>query len=169
MTTPNSLPADGNLKVVWVPTIADTAAPSAAILNGATSIDLSCYLTADGYSPGGDEASITDDRLCSRQTFERPGRSSDTLDLMYVYQAQAAAAAADNKAFDTLKHLTTGYIVTRWGKDYALPFIATDKVDVLPAQCGKQMKSAPEANSILKVAQKVFVTSTMKRDAAVVA
>ena len=168
MTTPNSLPADGNLKVVWVPVIADTSAPSAAVLNGATSIDLSCYLTADGYAPGGDEQAITDDRLCSRQTFERPGRSSDSLELMYVYQAQVAAGT-DNKAFDTLKHLTNGYIVTRWGKDYATAFIATDKVDVLPVQLGKQMKAAPEANSILKISQRSFVTGTMKRDVAVVA
>lgn len=168
MTTP-SLPSDGNLKVVWVPAIADPAAPSAAVLNAATSIDLSCYLTADGFTTGGDEEGITDDRLCSRQTFERPGRFSDTLELMYVYLPQSAANATDNKAFDTLKHLTNGFIVTRWGKDYASAFIATDKVDVIPVQMGRQMKAAPEANSVLKVAQRTFVTGVVRKDVAVVA
>ena len=168
MPDPISLPADGNLKVMWVPNIADVALPSAAVLNGVTSIDLSCYLTADGFTPGGDEQAITDDRLCSRQTFERPGRFSDTLELMYVYQPQALAAT-DNEAFNTLKHLTTGFVVTRWGKDYALPFAAADQVDVIPVQLGRQMKAAPEANSVLKVSQRTFITGTVKKDVAVVA
>lgn len=168
MTTPapTSVLADGNLKVTWVPAIADPGAPSAAVLNGASSIDLSSYLTADGFSPGGDEEAVTDDRLSSRQTFERPGRFSDTLELMYVYQAQGTPT--DNKAFETLKHLTTGFVVTRWGKDFAGAYAAGDKVDVIPVQLGRQMKQPPEANSILKVSQGAFVTGTVRKDVAVV-
>ena len=38
-----------------------------------------------------------------------------------------------------------------------------------PVTCGIQRKQAPEANSSLKVAQKMFVTGPVERDVAVVA
>lgn len=167
MTTPASIQSDGNLRVTWVPAIVNTAAPTLAELNAAGSVDLSYYLTPDGYNTGGDEASVIDDRLASTQTYERPGRTSETLDLMYVYRAQEPAAAT-NKAFSTLVPLTIGFIVSRWGLDADTAFAAAQRVDVLPVQCGVQRKAAPEMNSILKISQKVFVTGEMKRDVAIV-
>lgn len=164
MALPKSVPADGNLKVVFVPAIAVPTAPSAAILNGATAVDLSCYLTPDGFSPGGDEAVINDDRLCSTQTFEQPGRFSDTLDIVYVF-----GDAVDNEAYETLTHLATGFVVTRWGKPYETVFAVADIVDVYPVTAGKQNKQPPEANSVLKTGQKLFVTGSVERDVAVVA
>jgi len=168
MAEPVSNLADGMLKVLHVPAIANPASPTVAELTAGTVLDVSCYLTADGYTPGGDEATVTDDRLCSVQTFQRPGRHTDTLALRYVYRAQDAAGT-DNKAFHTLKHLVTGYIVTRWGQDFEDAIAATDVVDVMPVQYGKQMKQAPEANSVLKISQTVFVTGAMQRDVAVAA
>lgn len=168
MTTPVSNLADGNVKVTFVPTLTSTTAPSAAELNGGTAVDLSCYLTADGYAPGVDESVITDDRLCSTQTFEKPGRYSDSLEMTYVFRQQDASGT-DNKAFHTLAHLTTGYIVVRWGATYSDAFAATDVVDVIPVQAGIQRKQPPEANSVLKIMQKMFITNTVERDAVVAA
>lgn len=179
MTTPGSLPSDGNLKVTWVPAIANPAAPTAAELNASSTIDMTCYLTADGWSPGTDEAVITDDRLCSRQTFEKPGRYTDTLSTTYVFRGQGGSAA-DNRAFTTLKHLTKGFYVTRWGKAYedaytadvaattTSPAIPADIVDVIPAQLGIQTKQPPEANSVDRLTQRVFVTGPVRRDVKVV-
>lgn len=168
MTEPVSNPADGMLKVVYVSTIANPAAPTVAELNAGTAVDLSCYLTADGYTPGTEEASITDDRLCSRQTYERPGRFSDTLEIGYVFRAQDPAGT-DNKAFHTLQHLVEGYIVERWGVDYEDPFAAGDVVDVKPIAAGAQRKQKPEANSVLKIMQKLFIKGAVERDAVVTA
>jgi hypothetical protein len=168
MTVPTSNLADGNLKVAWVPAIANTSAPTVAELTAAGVVDLSSYLTADGFTPGGDEATVTDDRLSSTQTFERPGRHTDTLNLMYVYRQQEPGSAT-NKAFATLKRLTTGFIVSRWGADFDTAFAAGQIVDVMPAQCGKQMKQPPEANSVLKVGQRLFITGEMQRDVTVAA
>lgn len=175
MTTPISVLGDGNVKVSWVTAIANTTAPTAAELNAASSVDLSCYLTADGLTTGTDEQAVTDDRLCSTQTFEKPGRFSDTLELMYVYQPQLPSAA-DNKAFFTLVHLTTGFIVIRWGKAYAGAFTASvttpaapaDQVNVEPATCGVQREQPPEANSVLKIAQKIWISGQVRRNVAVV-
>lgn len=162
MALPKSVPADGNLKVAWVPTIADTAAPTATELTGASTIDLSCYLTPDGFTPGGDEQVVADDRLCSTQSFEQPGRFTDTLDVIYVH-----GDTDDNAAYETLKHHTSGYIVARWAKPYDAAFASADVVDVYPVTCGKQNKQPPEANSVLRCAQKLFVTGAVQRDVAV--
>lgn len=166
MPEPTSVFADGNVKIAWVPTIANPAAPTATELNAG--FDLSCYLTADGYTPGGDTATVTDDRLCSRQTFSKPGRRSETLTIGYVYQGQEDAAA-DNEAFDTLKNLTTGYFVERWGADYEPDFATGDIVNVKPAQLDEQMEAPPEANSVLRINQNVFITGEVQRGVAVVA
>lgn len=167
MTSPVSILGDGNVKVSWVTTIANTAAPTIVELNATSSIDLSCYLTADGLTTGTDEQAVTDDRLCSVQSFEKPGRFSDTLELMYVYQPQVPAAT-DNKAFFTLVHLTSGFIAIRWGKAYAGVFVAADRVNIMPSTCGVQREQPPEANSVLKIAQKIWVSGAVKRNVAAV-
>lgn len=165
---PTSIPADGSVKVLWVPTIADTSAPTVDELTAAEVVDLSCYLTDDGWQPNTDEQVSTDNRLCSRQTFERIGRWTDQLDLVYVYQGQSPDAT-DNKAQSTLRHRETGYVVSRWGADYEDPIEADDVVDVAPAECGVQRKQPPEANGRLRMMQKIFIRNTVQRDVAVVA
>ena len=163
---PQSLPADGNLKVVWVPALADPSAPTVAELTAAAAIDLTCFLTGDGYDHGIEQAASTDDRLCSRQTFEQPGSITDSLSLTYVFRAQAAATA--DRAYGTLKPDILGFVIARWGKAFELPPVAGDVVDVLPTACGVQMKQKPERNARLKAMQKMFVTDTVRRDVKVV-
>jgi hypothetical protein len=153
-----STPADGNVKIVFVPSLADPAAPTVAELTGAGVIDLSCYLTADGWTPGLDEQVVTDDRLCSVQTFEQPGRSSRTLSIKYV---ENPGSSTDNKAFDTLAPGTAGFLVERRGTAQATAFAAADVVNVWPIKAGQYDPQPPEANSVLKVSQKAFITGTV--------
>ena len=159
-----STPADGNVKIVFVPTLADPAAPKATELAGAGVIDLSCYLTSDGWTPGLDEQVISDDRLCSTQTFEQPGRSSRNLGIKYV---ENPGSATDNQAFDTLTPGTSGFLVERRGKSKDAAFAAADSVNTWPGTAGQYDPQPPEANSVLKVAQKWFVTGTVHIGAAV--
>jgi|SRR5690554_9697 len=164
---PRSIPADGSVKVLWVPEIADLLAPTVAELTASEVIDLSCYLADDGWQPSTDEQVSTDDRLCSRQTYERVGRHTEQLDIVYVYQGQDLSAA-DNKAFATLRYREHGYIVSRWGADYEIPIASGDLVDIIPAECGRQRKQAPEANGRLRIQQKIFIRGTLHQDVAVV-
>ena len=62
-----STPADGNIKTVLVPTVANLAAPTKAEATAATAIDISCYLTAGGFALTVDQATITDERECDTQ------------------------------------------------------------------------------------------------------
>ena len=159
-----STPADGNVKVAFVPTLADPSAPTVTELTAVGVIDLSCYLTADGWTPGLDEQVVSDERLCSTQTFEQPGRSSRTLGIKYV---ENPTSATDNKAYTTLEPGTSGFLVQRRGVAHSGAFAASDKVDVWPGTAGKYDPQPPEANSVLKVAQKWFVTGTVQQGASV--
>lgn len=165
---PQSVSADGNLKVLWVPAIADTTAPTIDEVTAAEVVELSCYLTADGWTPGTDEQVSNDDRLCSKQTYEKRGRYTDTLQVTYVYQGQEPEAT-DNKAQATLAEGETGFVVARWGADYSQAMETGDIVDVYTVECGIPMKQAPEANGRLRIMQKLFVTNKTQRDKAIVA
>jgi len=167
VTQPLSVSADGNLLVKWVPTIANTLAPTAAEINAGSAVDLSCYLTGSGFGPSTDEAIVPDPRLCSRQVFEAPGRLTEMLQLGYVFNP---ASPADNVAYLTLIYLTLGFVVARWGIAFETAVVggSVQKVDVYPARCGIQQKQPPEENSVLRVSQKIFVRGAVRRDVAVV-
>ena len=165
MAEPRSIPADGNVKVAWVPSLAVPASPSVAELIAGSVVDLSCYLTDDGFTPSTDEQTITDNRLCSRQTFEQPGRFQDGLQIKYV----RGQTVPEDLAFTTLIRGTQGFYVVRWGIAYETAFLAAQKVDVYPSTCGVQMKQPPEANTPLRVQQKLFVTGTVQRDVLIAA
>jgi hypothetical protein len=167
MTQPASNPSDGMLKVVYVPTLADPTAPTQTELRAGTVIDLSCYLTGDGFTTGTNETAAVDERLCSVQTFEQPGRYTDTLDVKYIYRQQEPSSAS-NKAYTTLKRLTVGYAVSRYGIPYATDLTTGDVVDVTPIKCGQQIKMPRADNEVFKVQQKLFITGVVQRDVAVV-
>jgi hypothetical protein len=166
MTLPASTPADGNLKALWVVTMADPENPTVAELTAGSVVDLSCYLT--GLTPSVDQAAVTDDRICSRQTFEQPGREKNGLEVMYVYRGQEPVSAT-NKAQTTLRSGTAGYIVSRWGLDFETAIAAGQIVDTYPVTCGVQDKKPGDANSILQINQKMFITGPVNRDVVVAA
>lgn len=153
-----STPADGNMSVLLVPEIADPAAPTTTELTAAGVVDISCYLTSDGYTPGLDEQAVQDERLCSKQVFEQPGRHSRTLDVIYIDNTNSPNAATDNKAKETLVPGSTHYLVVRTGLPFDDPYAASQEVEVTPIKAGQYRKQPPEANSVLKIAQKLFIT-----------
>lgn len=164
---PAAIPSDGNLKVAFVLTLADPANPTVAELTAASVVDLSCYLTSDGYTPSTDEQVTTDDRLCSRQTFEDVGRFTDHLQVKYVYQGQNPSAV-DNKAQTTLVFKAAGYVVERWGKAYEDAFAAADIVNTMPVRCGVQQYQPGAPNEKLKILQNLRITGPQNRAVAVV-
>lgn len=165
-----SYPVDGNTLVKIVSAIADTAAPKVATeLNAGSSVDISCYLTAGGYKPSLSEQVITDERLCDSQSFEQKGRSQRGLDVEYIDNTNTANAATLNKAKDTLVPGTPMFIVVRTGMPYTTALAAGQKVSVYPVTPGEYSELAPEANSVFKIAQKMFVTNTVKISATTVA
>jgi len=166
VTQPASVPADGHQAVLWVPTLAVPSAPTVGELTAGGVVDVSCYLTAEGWTPTVEEQTVTDERLCSIATLERPGRIQHTLQIAYVHNP---ASPADNEAYLALARLTTGFFVARIGVPYDQAFAAGDIVDVYPAQMGYRRKQPGTANSVLTVQQKPFIISAVQEDVEVLA
>jgi hypothetical protein len=61
---------DGNIKVTFVPTIADPAAPTTTELTAGT--DLECLITSDGLNLSVDEETISVPKLCDTVNSEAP-------------------------------------------------------------------------------------------------
>jgi hypothetical protein len=139
---PEGVSAEGNIKVAFVPAIADTAAPKAATEIKATgAVDLSCYITSE-FGVSREQSTGEDRRLCSKEVFQSLGRVTNTIPATeYVYDPQADAADPDNKAYDTLKRDVKGYLVIRYGLDASdVDWAVGQKVDVVPVTCGVQTK-----------------------------
>lgn len=158
-----STPADGNVLVKLVAAIADTSAPKVATeINAAGSIDISCYLTGGGYKPSLSEQVITDERMCTTQTYEQKGRSQRGLEVEYIDNTNSPNQTTYNKAKDTLIPGTAQYLVVRTGLPYATAAASGQKFTVYPITAGEYNELPPEANSVLKIAQKLFVTGQVK-------
>lgn len=153
-----STPADGNVSVIVVDAIADPTAPTVAELTAVGVVDISCYLTSDGYTPSLDEQVVADERLCSTQVYEQPGRFTRSLDTIYIDNTNSPNEATDNEAKDTLVPGSTHFLVVRRGIAFDAAYAAAQKVWVTPIKCGQYQDQPPEANSVLKTAQKQFIT-----------
>lgn len=156
MTEPASVVSDGNVLVLWVVTMGDPAAPGVHELNAGSVLDLSCYLTDAGWAPNLTEDTVNDPRLCSRQTFTRPGRAAITIPLVYVYNPDEPT---EDEARITLVDRATGFLVARWGVDFEQAVAAGDLVDVYPVQLGRPNKAPATANTPLTIMQTAYVRS----------
>lgn len=164
-----STPADGNFKVVYVPAIEDTKAPKLSELNAPGALDISCYLTGDGWNPTKEQATISDPRLCSRQEFGRPGRKTPGLSITVIDNTNSDNADDANEAVETIVEKAQGYFVERIGVPYEEPFAAGQKVSIYPATAGEKQLLAPEANSVTRSTIPQFIFADVQTDVPVAA
>ena len=164
LNIPTGVTSNGTVQVHWVPTLADPNAPTTAEISGTGSLDISCYLTADGLSLSADEATSTSRRLCSKQEYTLGGTITWSIAaLRYVWDPQGLYTDTHD-AYEALVPGTSGYLVVRWGKDAEEPLAAGDVVDVFAVTLGEQVPQTPEANSELYVTQVPKVTGSVYRD-----
>jgi hypothetical protein len=169
ISIPESVQAEGNVKVVFVPTLTSTATPSAAQLNAGT--DISCYLMPDWDGATGTQNTGESRRFCSRQTFQRMGREQWSIaPLSYTYDPQNAGGDA-NAVYDALAQGNEGYLVFGYGIEPAVDFAAGDKVDIYPVEAGLQSKAARGTDEFapLTVTQTLGVIGPRVEDATVAA
>ena len=159
-----STPADGNMLVKVLPDVEDLHAITLAEANAASSVDISCYLTGDGYSPSLDEQVISDERLCDTQTREAPGRHSRGLDLTYIDNTNAPDTEDINQAVETLAPGSRHVVLVRRGLPFETPLAAGQTYSAYRVTSGQYNELPPEANSVLKVSQKQFVGGSAIRE-----
>lgn len=171
---PPGVSAQGNEAVIFVPALANQAAPTVAELTGASACNISCALR--GFSPNGDQSTTNDVRLCSTTQYEVPGRVTTTIDdFNYVYDPQADTGTATNQHYEVMKEGVSGFLVDRRGIAAGIDGVAVQagqKVDVYPVTLGAQRRAAidPTAEgSQFEITQKAFVTGPVSYDVAVAA
>ncbi|SJM61391.1 hypothetical protein [Gulosibacter sp. 10] len=135
--------ADGNLVVMAVAAdeVEDPTQVSAALLNGATALDVTYDITPDGWNHTPQNETSEGRRLTSPFTIQREGRQTDTLEVTYVWNPELPEGDTSLDRF-----LTVGerYIFfTRWGIDHDQDFAAGDIVDLFPVKCGRKRKNQP--------------------------
>jgi hypothetical protein len=168
---PTSVPpgfvADASLRVWFVTTIANTAAPTVAEINAGTTVDASCYFTA-GFAPDAAVATITDDRLCLAVVLEDKGVSTWSIpEYEAIYDVQNPASVS-NKLYAATVENAAGFYVARYGMSVDTAAIAGQKVDVFPAKMGPRPKLPPERNTKGRFKQKAFVYGVPQIDVALV-
>lgn len=171
---PAGVKAEGNLKVAFVPTIADVSAPTVAELTATGALDVSFFIKGGAFKPSGEQARGDDRRLGSTQTFETLGREKSTIDdIVYIADPQAAAATPGNKAMELFQAGVSGFFVVRYGLDaLTVDFIAAQKVDIWPMVFGVQNKTQlAEDDEFAKITitQAIAVSGVVKKQIAIAA
>lgn len=168
VTIPPGVDAEGRRKVIFTP----TQSLSIAELSGATSVELSCYLTKNTIGVSAETERGTDERECTVEVFETLGKTTWTVeDLDYVWDPQAEAGATDNKAYEMLAPGTQGVLTLQWGIDVMEDLAAGSKVWQFPVTLGQQIPKTPEGNAAekIKITQPVVVTGAILKDQVLVA
>lgn len=157
---PASVPVEGTRRVYWLAGgAADPDAVSVAALSSAVLVG--CYVTGNGWTPGGDQATVQDRRLCSSADFEQPGRETNTLDTMYTFNLEEPDA---DEARLALVKGSKGAFINVLQKPEDDENVATgDWYEYWPVTTGVQRVMAPEDNAVDRIQQKQFVTGPVRR------
>lgn len=158
-----STPADGNIKTVLVPAVADLAAPTVAELTGGTVIDISCYLTPGGFALTVNQATITDERECDTIVRQKPGRKTITGTITGIDNTNANDGATPTPAAlpnDLAEALTEGsqwVVARRRGVEFTEAFAADEHVSTTSFTVGVRSEVPAEANSVVRSVWNIFI------------
>jgi len=156
---PQSVAYDDNLRIAFVPEGSDPK--SVASLTGPTAKDLTYSLKA--FTRTITEAVIDDPRLTLKQTLQKRGKVSETVEVQYVF------GATDDVAATVLTEGVKGAVDLRYSIPNETDWTAAQVVDILHIECGKQRKDAPTENGVQTITQTLYVTAPSEDDVALVA
>ena len=150
---------DGMVKVVWVTTLSSTSSPTATQINAG--VDLTPFITADGFEWTTSEATVDTSALNSVDDTAIPGRRADEIELTFKNQGDSAAP------WTTFASNPDGWIVERRGVAYGTAIAASQKVRVFPVRAGFRNKLPVAANEVEKFSVKFHKTAAVVDSATV--
>lgn len=165
---PLGITAAGNAALIWVPAIANPAAPTVAELSAG--LNVSCAI--EGWAPSVQQDTVERRRYCDKTTTERLGTAKWSVEpIIYDYSPQAPSDTGDYRAYATLAPGTTGYLVDRRGIPAKDTIAATQIVDIYPVELGAQSRVPVDETegATLRVSQQVAVIAQPTFDAAITA
>lgn len=153
----NAPVSDGMIEVrvldTWVAPTGDDE-PVLTVAQWEAGTDITCDLLGDGLSRSTTENSVTIDRLCMKQTGEKPGSNSEEVTLTYAWDPQGANVGT---AYGVLTPGAELALAIRYGVEFGTAGSAGQKVDVIVDIPGVQQRVATARNEETRVTQKQFV------------
>jgi hypothetical protein len=143
---------DGLMKVSFVPTIANIAAPTVVEVNAGT--DLTPRLTPDGLNISTDTNSIDSTKMSSTANAAKAGRRTFTCSVTYTRGTAAPELAVET----ALVYRATGYLVVRRDVAYATAYAAAQKVEVYPVELGEPNPTSPAPDTLQNVEVPMYIT-----------
>lgn len=133
---PNPVKTFGKDKWVFVATIANTAAPTAAECTAGTVLDVTMMaFDGEGYPTSSTNRPVLERRIGDTIVYEQIGIQNVTGGTMlFQIQPQAAGASDGKKAYEKFIAGTTGYFVRRMGTAVATDLAAGQFVTVYPVE-----------------------------------
>jgi len=171
---PEAVPALANVKLQAVLAMADPDTPSLATdINAATSLDLSQFLYADGWTPTLEQGKgQARRRLGSKTNTERMNIPVEQIgNLQYVFDPQEADTEPVNDAYALLVPGTELYLVQRLGMDVDSPWAVGQFVNVHRVLLGERAEVAPveDENADIYITQGVINLIPVVRKVAIAA
>jgi len=138
---PGSAKTFGREKWIFVPTIANTSAPTAVELTAVSALDISCYLFDDFGRPTKSTNQVTKNRrVCDTLQYQQIGITQyQGGELIAAMDPQAAALSNGKKAWEKFQSGATGYLVRRQAIDVNTDIAAGQFLDVVPVEIGPAM------------------------------
>src|SRR5690349_20072716 len=140
---PTAAKTFGRTNWIYVPTIANTAAPTAAEVNSASGLDITNMLYADQFDGVTAEPSrvAAPRRIGDTESYEGFGTTTYGIgDLVYSFDPQAAGGSNGKKAYEKFPAGTSGYLVRRSNVAKATTPAAGQFVSIYPVTFGAQLE-----------------------------
>jgi hypothetical protein len=120
----------------------DPAAPSLAILNGASALDVTnMFFTSSAKPDQSTNMARAPKRVGDGVTYEFVGETQSSIgEVRYAVDPQAAALSDGVKCMEFLPEGTTGYYVCRYGIDRDTNLATTQRVTSRPFEAGPQLE-----------------------------
>lgn len=135
------VPSDGNVRISWVTTIANTSAPTVAELNAGLLLSPTMTPTGlAGFKP--DTNDVPNRRIDGTFNTVDVGSVSVSGTMLELYKQSPT-----DTIYDTLTYRTSGYLVVRRSIDKATAWASGQKVSVWPSKCGQTAWLDPEADT----------------------
>lgn len=159
---------------VWVPAIANPAAPTIAEITAVTGFNLSCSVfgdTQDGFDATTDKVTLPR-RNCETDVFQVNGNTTHSApDFIVSFDPQADAGDDGKLAWEAMDDLSDGFLVRGQDLDPMVDFVTGDFIDVVPAGLGVKvpMQTANDAAGVYAFKVPASITDTPHYNVAIVA
>jgi hypothetical protein len=174
---PNPVKTFGRENWIFVPSIADTSAPTVAEVTGASTLDITRIVFRDAGPNFARTTNVVTQNARYGDTVDRQAIGKTTYgnaEMFYQFDPQAASGANGRKAYEKFLNTSatvTGYLVRRQAVQRAVAVAAAQNVDIYPVEFGPSQPTNQGSEDSVEAAASctVVVTDTPAFNVAIAA